>query len=279
MDREDIITYLYCVIDDAVKKILQDLAPLRSRGRKPQLSDSEALTIEVVGEFFGLHSDKQIWSYARDHLKAMFPKIPNYSSFAKHCFNIISLKKRVFEILFSVFSDVQISDGVPLPVCHKVRGKRDRCFKGYASFGYCAAKKETYYGFKGHIMINPDLTVTHFTLTAANVDERDVVEEYAGLFKGHLLADKGLISEDLRKKLDKHGIDLQTPLRKNMKDDRPTELVQRLLKVRRRVETAIGQLCEQFFINKITAKTFWHFNAKLIRKVIAYNLKLNLSHR
>jgi hypothetical protein len=29
-------------------------------------------------------------------------------------------------------------------------------FKGEAAFGFCAAKDEHYYGFKGHVIINLD---------------------------------------------------------------------------------------------------------------------------
>jgi predicted FMN-binding regulatory protein PaiB len=98
-----------------------------------------------------------------------------------------------------------------------------------------------------------------------------------GLFTGRVIADKGLISQILKEDLAQHDIDLQTPLRKNMKDDRPQTFVQELLKIRRRVETVIGQLCEEFDLNQCRAKTFWHLHSKLIPKILAYNFRLNLA--
>ena len=49
--------------------------PLRKRGEKPSLSDSEVLTMEIVGEYLGHGSDKAIWSYFKEHWPHFFPKI------------------------------------------------------------------------------------------------------------------------------------------------------------------------------------------------------------
>ena len=42
---------------------------------------------------------------------------------------------------------VHLIDALPVPLCHYRRAKNCRLFKGLASFGYCAAKDEKYYGF------------------------------------------------------------------------------------------------------------------------------------
>ncbi len=54
------------------------------------------------------------------------------------------------------------------------------------------------------------------------------------------------------------GISYMPPLRDNMDDLRPKSAVQRLLKVRRRVETAIGQLVEFFDFAVCKAHDLWH---------------------
>jgi hypothetical protein len=51
----DFIITVFCLIDDEYK-ILDK--PLRKRGFKPALSDSEVMTMEVVGEFLGIDTDK-----------------------------------------------------------------------------------------------------------------------------------------------------------------------------------------------------------------------------
>ena len=67
-------------------------------------------------------------------------------------------------------------------------------------------------------------------------------------------------------------MDLQTPLRSNMKDSRPKYFVKRLMTIRRNVETVIGQLSERFSIQSIRAKDLWHLTAKLARKILAHTL-------
>jgi hypothetical protein len=57
-----------------------------------------------------------------------------------------------------------------------------------------------------------------FTVTAANIDERDVVPNLYGTIRGLLIGDKGFISVDLKAEAATHEIDLQTPFRKNMSD-------------------------------------------------------------
>ena len=40
---------------------------LRYEGVKPALSDSEVITIEIVGEFLGMDEDKAIWEFFKTH--------------------------------------------------------------------------------------------------------------------------------------------------------------------------------------------------------------------
>ena len=61
----DITTFLigvYCLTDDWLKG-----KRLRQRGPQPRLSDSEVLTIELVGEFLGIDTDLGLYAYFRRH--------------------------------------------------------------------------------------------------------------------------------------------------------------------------------------------------------------------
>jgi hypothetical protein len=59
MDLSTFIVAVFCLIDDHIA----DLGCLRARGPTPTLSDSEVLTIEVVGEFLGLDEDTELLAY------------------------------------------------------------------------------------------------------------------------------------------------------------------------------------------------------------------------
>lgn len=274
MNIEDTITQIYVEVDDFFKRELSGKS-LRRRGFEPSLSDAEVLTMEIVGELQGRHDDRTIWQYFHDHWRGWFPRLGAYKTFAKHCANLTWLKQRFLTALSPPQqSDIHIIDGVPLPVCRTVRAYRSRIFKGIAAWGYCASKDEHYYGLRGHPVIAVDGRIVDFIVTPANADERSTLDDVVGKIKGLLLGDKGFISQEKQKTMAENGINLQTPKRRNMPDQRPKQEVALMMKIRRRIETAIGILSEKFGITTIKARDIWHFTSKLTRKLIAYNFYL-----
>ena len=171
-----------------------------------------------------------------------FPDLGSYQAFARQCAALSLIKQRILDLVFPASDTIHILDG--FPICHACR--RCRTFRGEAAWGYCATKKEHFYGLRGHLVITLAGTAVAFTVTAANVDERDVVPNLYDKIRGLLIGDKGFISGDLKREAAAHDIDLQTPLRKNMPDGRDPGAVARLMRTRRAVETAIGKLSEMF---------------------------------
>ncbi|MCX7338875.1 MAG: IS982 family transposase [Alphaproteobacteria bacterium] len=253
-----------------------NLDQIRKRGERPSLSDSEVITLEVAGEYLGHNSDKAIWAYFKTHWTHFFPKISCRTSFSRQCANLYAVKKKLQHFvsdLLSTDQDLYLCDGFPIPLCHIRRYKRSKTdLRTHGSVGYCATKDEYYFGFKGHIMITQQGSAVAYDIAQANVDERDMVPELAANRSGMLLADKGLIRPELKALLTAQGLDLQTPLRKNMPDSRPKEIVSTMMNIRRKVETVIGQLSERFRIQSIKAKDLWHLCAKVGRKILAHTV-------
>jgi hypothetical protein len=247
---------------------------LRQRGFAPTLSDSEVITLEVVGEFLGLETDMQIWRYGRRHWRGWFPGLGSRTAFAKQAANLWVLKQRLHQRLITdlgaIADPIQVVDGFPLPVCVITRAPRCRVFAGQVNHGYCAAKREYYYGFHGHLMISFDGVITGLTVTPASGSERDALWDLVEEIQGLLIGDKGYLGTFLKAELTTVGIDLQTPLRANMTDTRDPQAVRRLTQTRRRIETVIGQLTEQFHIEKVRARDLWHLTSRLARKVLAH---------
>lgn len=274
MTLEEFIIHTYCFVDDFLHHSFSH--SIRARGEKPTLSDSEALTIEIVGEYLGLGSDKAIWSYFREHWSHFFPKITCRTSFSRQSANLNEVKKKLYKFVSSILStdqDLYLSDGFPIPICHIKRYKRSRTeLRSQGSTGYCAAKDQKYFGFKGRLLVTQHGAPIAYELAAANVDERDILPEITGNRKGMILADKGLIRPELKEYLATQHLDLQTPLRKNMKDPRPKETVSLMMNIRRKIETVIGQLVERFNIQSIRAKNLWHLSTKVTRKILAHSV-------
>ena len=280
MSIDDFIISVFCLVDDELEKILRG-KKLRQRGPGPGLRDSEVITIEIVGEFLGMDCDKTIWEYFKRHWAHFFPKIPDRSNFARQAANLHVVKRLLQESLatnLNSFNDtLHIIDGLPIPICKFARAHFSHIFKGEVAYGYCATKKERYYGFRGHIVISSIGVITGATFTKANVDERDACPELVEKIKGLLLGDKGYIRPELQDQLKKQGLNLETPLRENMKDKRPKVFLRWMVGTRRLIETVIGQLVERFHIEKVRARDLWHQFSRFWRKLLAHTVSIKLS--
>ena len=283
MSLDNFIITVFCLVGDQMKKIANP--PLhRTRGFQPKLSDEEVITMEIVGEFFGIDTDKGIWNYFKQHWIEWFPELGSRANFAKQAANLWQLKQHIQQQLLDALSATEdrlfMADGFPIPLCKFKRARRCKLFKGQANYGYCASKAEHYYGFKGNVVINSWGIITGITATAAHYDERESLWEIVDNISGLLIADKGLMGEAYQQTLYKEtGVNLQTPLRKNMEDTRGKEAVSWLISTRRLVETVIGQLSERFHIQKVRARDLWHFTNRITRKVLAHTVAIFVNRK
>lgn len=275
MEPELYLIWLYLKVEDLFRDAIAD-SRLRQRGFEPSLSDVEVITIELFAEYQGYGNDKAIWRYIRQHWFSHFPQLCSYKNFTKHSANLMFVKEKIFrELSRPKESDLfHIVDGVPLPVCKFARAKRCKLFNDQADFGHCAAKQETFFGFKGHLVINDKGEVRDFNITPANCDEREALLDMGRPCTGDLIADKGYIGQKIVKELQKRGIYLHTPLRSNMKDHRPRCFVKHLMNKRRYIESVLHKLIDQFSLLESKARDLWHLSNKIYRKLIAYNLAL-----
>ena len=204
MSTADFIITVFCIIDDELERILNG-KKLRQRGRYPILTDSEIITMEIVGEFLGKDCDKLIWEYFKNHWMHFFPRIPDRSNFVRQAANLHKIKhmlqERLAMTLGGVADFLHMIDGLPMPVSKFARAYFSKIFRGDAAYGYCATKKESYYGFRGHLVINSIGVVTAATFATANIDERDVCPELVEKIQGLLLGDKGYMRPSLQKEL------------------------------------------------------------------------------
>ena len=72
MSEEDFIIAVFCCVDDLLQSAPELLGVYR-RGFAPRLCGSEAVTMEVVGEFLAMDSDKTVWGHFRRHWQCLFP--------------------------------------------------------------------------------------------------------------------------------------------------------------------------------------------------------------
>jgi hypothetical protein len=282
MPIEDFIISVFCEIEVLLKEVTRGRR-LRQRGFPPRLSDSEVLTMEVVGEYLGIDTDKGIWAYFCHHWRGWFPGLGSRANFAKQAASLWRMKQRIQTRLaarLGAFADpIHVVDGFPVPVCLFQRANSCKRFQGEASYGYCASKDQTYYGFHGHLLISFSGVICDLSLTGASVDEREALWELIGTIYGLLIGDKGYIDKRLKEELAAKGIHLETPLRANMKDSRDPRFVRLLTSTRRLIETVIGQLAERLHIEKVWARDLWHLTSRVARKILAHTFGIFLNRQ
>jgi hypothetical protein len=275
MPIDEFIITVFCWVEPGFEKVT-DGVKLRTRGFAPRLSDSEVITMEIVGEFLGYDGDEAIWEYFKQHWATWFPGLGDRSTFVRQAANLWRVKQRLHEQwvveLGARTADCHLIDGFPITVCKLARAPRSRVLTAEADDGYCAAKDEYYYGWKANLLIDLRGVVVGMTVTAATVDERDSAYDLVSVIEGLLLGDKGFIRPQFKADCEAMGIDLQPPLRKNMKERRPRWWLKRLRRLRKRVETVISQLEQRFGLAKTRARDGWHLTNQVTRKLLAHTL-------
>ncbi len=164
-------------------------------------------------------------------------------------------------------------DTVPLPVCTYTRSQRDRCFKPNADYGYCAAKDMHYYGFKLGLRISRVGMIIHYPLLPARPHDSQLLDDLIAGFEGVLSADKAFLDafrqENLAKK---RRVELIVPTRKNMDAYLPKSILKTCSRWRKLVETIGSHLTEHYHIAKTRAHDLWHYQHRLIRKVLSHTV-------
>ncbi|MBK8751705.1 MAG: transposase [Candidatus Competibacteraceae bacterium] len=181
--------------------------------------------MEIVGEMLGYDGDEAIWDYFRRHWAAWFPGLGDRSTFVRPAANLWRIKSLLHERwvgdLGARAAAGPIIDGFPIAICTLARAVRSPILNVESDYGYCAAKREYSYGLKAHWLIDRPDVVVGVTITPANVDERDAAFDVLGAIERLVLGDKGSIRPQFKADCQALGIDLQTPVRRNMKEGRP----------------------------------------------------------
>ncbi len=277
MERDIFIIMVFCLVSEQLD-ILRKSHPIRRGGFAPALSDEEVITMEICGEYFKLNTDKDLFGYFKAHYQDWFPELSDRTLFVRQAANLWQFKALIQQQLTQTanqqFSDIQVIDTVPLPVCQWVRGIRDRIFSGEADYGYCAAKDFHYYGFKLGVRVSRIGMITSACLLSSRAHDVNHTEALIDGFGKTVLGDKGFIDQFRAQLLkDRYGTQLIVPKRKNMPPTREAIIdksISKLFrKIRKVVETVGSHLTERFQITKIRVHDLWHFQHRLIRKILA----------
>src|SRR4051794_37525393 len=281
MDLETLIVAAFRLVDDLVRDLCRECR-LRQRGPAPVLADSEVLTVEIVGEFLGLDTDRGPHAHFRRHFGRLFPglRTVHRTTFARQAANLWAVKHALWRRLAAMTGHdpaVTLVDSMPVPVCRFARAHRCRSLRGLSAFGHDPVAHQTYYGLRLHLRIAWPGVITGAALAPANEADLAVAPQLLAGLAGWALGDKGCWSPSLRVQLAADGLHLIAPPRG--KDAGMKRWPVRLVQTRRRVETVLGQLAERFHAERVRARDEWHLVARWPRKLASHTLAMLLCQR
>ena len=274
MNLNDFIVNVFCQTDDFIKNFFPERA-LRRRGPMPQMTDSEVLTMEIVGEILGFDTDKDIFGFFRDFYGHYFPTLTSRVSFVRHAANLCDVKKRLFEHIAQRFTDVVcIIDSFPVPVCRFARARFSKLFRGIAAYGK-ELGNQTFYGFRLHVKINSLGMIQAFDMAPANVHDIRMLGELTEGDKGILLGDRAYLSEPLhRELLEEQGLELSVPTKYSEPTQLTPDQLRKRKRLRRSIETMGSQLVHDLHVKKIWARDLWHLANRICRKILAHTFSV-----
>src|SRR5689334_7187267 len=167
MPPADLITAVYCLVDDLLKEL--GLTRPRRRGPEPALADSEVIAIELAGEFLGLDADARLFWHFRAYHRAEFPKLAAVSrtTFLRQAANLWRVKQLLQWRLagrLAAGDPLWLVDSLPVPACQFARATFCARFGGQADYGYDHLIKRTFYGFRLHLRTSRDGIILGYQL-------------------------------------------------------------------------------------------------------------------
>lgn len=288
IDFSDFCLCVYVITDDFVKRLTR-LGRAHLFGPAPDFSDSELLAVILIGESKGWDVETELLSNMRQHAD-LFPLLPTQTRFNRRRRKLTDLLNAVRLAILSeieLAADCQcIVDSLPVPVMHfhlvpgaLPRSRGTEWIVNGAAYGHAASKKQTYYGYKLHLLVTGSGLILDFELTGANVMDLAAGVE---LLRGHrdldVVADKAYISAPAAEELwDLYGIRLLTVPRANQKVQLPAEVTARRNGFRQMIETVNNQLNAQFNIETNHSHSFAGLCARLVAKLTAHTLAIYIN--
>ncbi|KAA6316207.1 hypothetical protein EZS27_033451 [termite gut metagenome] len=238
--------------------------------RQPQLSDLELVALNLTAEYLSYNSELQLFIAIKGTCLDAKIERSVYNKRRRKLFDYTEKIRQRLSEKFSHLSNLFIVDSTPIEICKMSRAKRSSICSTEEikpEFGYCAATKTHYFGYKLHAICDENAVMHSFDLTPANVHDVNYLKDvkYA-LATCELIGDKAYISALYQTDLfNQSQIKLSVPTRNNQFVK--VELNYTKRRKRKRIETLFSQYKGQFSMNINFAKTFAGLATRILSKI------------
>jgi len=269
----DQMVVIYCLCDETLKALnfKDDL--------QCKMTTAEIVTFSLMSAIiFG-------GDYRKSRLMAMYHRyFPNILSHSQLVRRIHSISDEIWTLIFRALqvilqqNDCQhfIVDSFPIKTYETQKSFRAKIFKGKRYHGYCASKKQYYFGIKVHMVINSQGVPIEFSITPGSLSDIRSLQSFSlDLPQGSILmGDKAYTNyqfEDDLNNLD--GIKMLVKRRKNLKRQNNYNDERLLKNERNYIETVFSSIVSRM-PRHIRARTEKGFYLKVLLFILAYMVNL-----
>lgn len=246
------------------------------QGPKPQYPDSYIISLVIIRLLLGMNSERSFLRHLKHNHEHIFPKLPEQSWFNRKARKLQPVYRMVQQqlVMSHLQDNVRIIDSTPVPVLKPFRGHNSPCFSRgkQTNYGYCASKKEYYFGVKLSLICTPEGVITDVGIHSANTADinalRDMITDI-DLTNITLIGDKGYYDGELRTHMDNRDGRLVVPDKKrhtlfNTKEDT------QLLRQRSIVETVNAQLKDHTQLERTLARSYTGLVSRIWSIILAF---------
>lgn len=270
------LTEIYSAVDDFYqqyeKTLMTALLPKtvssKKTIKKSAMHPSEIMTIMIFFHLSQFRNFKSYYLNLKGFDSKAFPKLLSYNRFVELMPSVLLPLGMFLYSKKGKVTGISFIDSTVLRICNIKRASRNKVFRGLAQ-----KSKSTmgwFMGFKLHLIVNDMGELLGFQLTPGNTDDRIPLQKLAQGLYGKLFGDKGYISQPIFEKLFAQGLQLITPIKKNMKNKLLPLIDKVLLRKRALIETVNDQLKNICQIEHTRHRSFFNFVGNLISGLIAY---------
>lgn len=208
MDLDTLLTTVYVWVDDWYKQAA--IGEKSALGNPGQLSDSEVLTLGLVGQWrVGVpwRSERAMVRYMLSQGHAWFPKMLKESGYNyrfRHLWRwFVRLQQALAEQLSTPQDIYETVDSVPLPAYSRAQGRkgRQRHWLWQARLGY--SKAGWFWGHRWLVSVTKQGVITGWTVGSADVQDRWLLQ---ALVSGRARAAIHLCAPPVSHTLNRNGV-------------------------------------------------------------------------
>lgn len=284
--RTDLFLVVFCIVDDWMQqRFSSSNFTRRHRGpRADEFSDSETLTVLLVGELCQSRCERAWLRQIRASYPSLFPHLPEDSRFSRRAqqvrFLLADLRRTILFWADADLESIRLLDSFPMPLCACYRIRQSTLPISSSTFGYNDSKRIWYFGLRPDVLMTASGFIEDIILSPGNCNDTRFLAYYldqrveqgtvpAGQY---WIMDKGYINK-LIASWAKDKLKLNLLARQRDKAGIPPSLCQLMIdKIRKPIEGVISTLTEYFGIEHILARTDVGLFRRVQAKASAFSL-------